>query len=391
MSLSPRPETLTIMTAPSASVGRHRGQRGDGVGALERAEDPLGAGQQLEAADRLVVGDREVARPPGLLEERVLGADARIVEAGGDRVGLGDLAVVVAENVRPRAVQDADPAARQRRGVAGGVDPVARRLDAEELHRLVGDEGVKEAHGVRAAAHAGDQRVGELPFDLLDLRARLAADHRLQLAHEQRVRVRAGDGADHVVGRADVGDPVAQRLVHRVLERRGAVLDGVDLGAEQLHPQDVQRLALDVDRAHVDLARQAEERAGGGGGDAVLAGAGLGDDARLAHPARQQQLPDAVVDLVRARVTEVLALEVDADVAFGLARHLGREARREPQRRRAADVVGEQAVQLLREGGSAEAAAQAAVSSSSEGIERLGDVTPAERAEASRNRAAERW
>ena len=95
-------------------------------------------------------------------------------------------------------------------------------------------------------------------------------------------------------------------------------LTGVDLGAEQLHAEDVQRLALDVDGAHVDLARQAEQRAGGRGGDAVLAGAGLGDDARLAHAARQQHLADAVVDLVRAGVAEVLALEVDAHVALPL-------------------------------------------------------------------------
>jgi hypothetical protein len=43
----------------------------------------------------------------------------------------------------------------------------------------------------------------------------------------------------------------------------------------------------------------------------VLAGAGLGDDARLAEPPREQHLADAVVDLVRAGVVEVLALEED--------------------------------------------------------------------------------
>jgi hypothetical protein len=44
----------------------------------------------------------------------------------------------------------------------------------------------------------------------------------------------------------------------------------------------------------------------------VLAGARLGDDARLAHAPRQQHLADAVVDLVRAGVAEVLALENSA-------------------------------------------------------------------------------
>ena len=52
---------------------------------------------------------------------------------------------------------------------------------------------------------------------------------------------------------------------------------GHHLGAEQLHPGDVERLAAGVDRAHVDGAVEAEVRRGGGAGDAVLAGAGLGD------------------------------------------------------------------------------------------------------------------
>ena len=54
-----------------------------------------------------------------------------------------------------------------------------------------------------------------------------------------------------------------------------------------------------------------EARRDGGGGDAVLAGAGLGDDPRLAHADGEQDLADAVVDLVRAGVVQVLALEVD--------------------------------------------------------------------------------
>jgi hypothetical protein len=51
---------------------------------------------------------------------------------------------------------------------------------------------------------------------------------------------------------------------------------------------------------------------GGGGGHAVLPGAGFGDDAPLAHALGEQALPEGVVDLVRAGVVEILALEDDA-------------------------------------------------------------------------------
>ena len=86
---------------------------------------------------------------------------------------------------------------------------------------------------------------------------------------------------------------------------------------------------------------QAEARAGGGGGDAVLAGAGLGDDARLAHAPREQDLAEHVVDLVRAGVIELFALEIDLRAAEMRGQPLG-----EIERARPADIVGQQIVEL---------------------------------------------
>ena len=74
------------------------------------------------------------------------------------------------------------------------------------------------------------------------------------------------------------------------------------LGAEQPHAEDVERLPLHVLGAHVDVAVEAEQRADRRGGDAVLAGAGLGDDPALAHARGEQRLAERVVDLVRAGV-----------------------------------------------------------------------------------------
>jgi hypothetical protein len=47
----------------------------------------------------------------------------------------------------------------------------------------------------------------------------------------------------------------------------------------------------------------------------VLAGARLGNNPLLAHAGGQHDLADRVVDLVGARVAEVLALGVDAGAA----------------------------------------------------------------------------
>ena len=86
------------------------------------------------------------------------------------------------------------------------------------------------------------------------------------------------------------------------------------------HPLDVRRLAADVLAAHVDDALEAEARAHRRGRDAVLAGAGLRDDPPLAEPLRDHRLAERVVQLVRAGVQQILALQVHALV--------GREARR---------------------------------------------------------------
>ena len=60
-------------------------------------------------------------------------------------------------------------------------------------------------------------------------------------------------------------------------------------------------------------ALDAEQRRRRRRGDAVLAGSGLGDEAALAHALGEERLTDHVVELVRARVGEVLPLEQQPD------------------------------------------------------------------------------
>jgi len=114
-------------------------------------------------------------------------------------------------------LQHARPAASDGSGVLAAVEAEAGRFDAVDLDRTLIEEGVEQAHGVGAAADAGDQRIRQAAFRRLHLLARLTADDRLEIAHHGRIGMRAGDGADAVERIADVGDPVAQRLVHRVL------------------------------------------------------------------------------------------------------------------------------------------------------------------------------
>ena len=196
--------------------------------------------------------------------------------------------------------------------MAAGLDAVAAGLEAVDLHALVLEERGEQADGVGAAADARRDGVREDAVLLEALGARLVADAAAEVADHARERVRPGRGAEEVGGVVDAGDPVAQRLVDRVLQRGAAGLDRDDLGAEELHAGDVERLAPGVDGSHVDGAVEVEPRGRGGAGDAVLAGTGLGDHPGLAHPLGQQGLAEDVADLVGPGVVEVLALEQHA-------------------------------------------------------------------------------
>ena len=211
-SLSPRPERQTTTSSASSSSTRASACAGSSAGMM-----PSVRGQPAERVERLVVGRADVAGPAGVAQEGVLRADAGVVEAGGDRVGVGDLAVLVGEHGGARAVEDAGPTGAEARG--------ARRLDADELDVRVVDEAGEHADRVRAAADARDDGVRQAALGLEDLRARLAPDHRLELADDLRVRRRPDARADQVVRRLDVRDPVADRLARRLLQRPRAELD----------------------------------------------------------------------------------------------------------------------------------------------------------------------
>jgi len=161
---------------------------------------------------------------------------------------------------------------------------------------------MEEADSVGPATDASNQEVGQAAGLGKDLLAGLAPDDALQVAHDERIRVRAEGRAEQIVGIAQGGGPVTQGLVDGILEGAAAGVHGTHLSAQQTHAQHVGGLALHVIATHVDDAFQAQQGSGGGGSDAMLSGASLGDEATLAHATGQEGLSEGVVDLVSAGV-----------------------------------------------------------------------------------------
>ena len=98
--------------------------------------------------------------------------------------------------------------------------------------------------------------------------------------------------AEEIVTVADVGHPVAHRLIDRILQRAAAGRHTLNGRAEQVHAHDIQCLAGHVVGAHVDVAFESEQCTCRGGRNTVLSRAGLGNDACFPHPLREQRLTE---------------------------------------------------------------------------------------------------
>lgn len=305
---------------------------------LQGRDDAFGAAQVVEGVQRFLVGDAHVLGAADFLQPGMFGAYAGVIQAGAHRVSLCDLAVFILQDEGAVAVQHARAAFLQRGRVLAGFQAFASRFHAEQLGVFVGDIGVEDAHGIAAAAHAGNHRVGLLvgAQELWHLRQAFVADDLLEVAHHHGVGVGAGHGTDDVEGVVHIGHPVAHGFVERVLQGLAAGLDRHHGRTQQLHAVDIGALALHVLGTHVDDALEAVTRADGGRGHAVLAGTRLGNDARLAHALGEHGLADHIVDLVRACVVEVLALQIDLRTA-----HFTAHARGVIDGRGAAYIVGQ--------------------------------------------------
>jgi len=108
----------------------------------------------------------------------------------------------------------------------------------------------------------------------------------MKIPHHHRIGVRPGHRTNQIVGGAHIRHPVAQSFVHRILERLAARFHHPHFGTQELHAKDVERLALNVFFTHENLTLHAEAGRHRGGRHAMLSGAGLGDDAPLAHMPR---------------------------------------------------------------------------------------------------------
>src|SRR4029077_1332792 len=134
-----------------------------------------------------------------------------------------------------------------------------------------------------------------------------------------RIGMRTENRPEKIVRRRDIRYPVPHRFVDRIFQRAAAGLHSAPCGAKKPHPNHIQALPLHVFRAHIHGACETEPRRNGRRCNAMLPGASFRHHAALPHPHREQALSYAVVNLVRARVEQIFALQVNPRPAKMLA------------------------------------------------------------------------
>ena len=193
----------------------------------------------------------------------------------------------------------------------------AERLDTVDIDRIV-QESREHTGGVTAAADAGDDRVRQVSGHIDELLARLDTDDALEVAHHHRERMRPEYRTD-TVDRVVIFLAVCLKgRIDRFLQGLESVSHLDDVRAENLHSRDIGSLLFDIDGAHIDVTFQAEVCRSGRQRYAVLTRAGLGNDFLFPHVFREQRLAHAVIELMRTRVVQILALCVKLNSAAEL-------------------------------------------------------------------------
>ena len=225
-----------------------------------------------------------------------------------------------------------------------GVPTVSASLGEHDAHPFVIRIMVDSAGGIAATADAGDEVVGIIAARLLlQLPFQLFRNNALHTRHQVRIRVRPHRRTDYVERVGRMTAPVADGFAAGIGERHVARPHGMHRRAEHLHTLYIRVLSFNVGSTHENLTLHTHQRTNCCGSHTMLTGTSLCDDARLAHAACQQNLSDSVVDLVRAGVVQVLALqEQTAAILLAHAPCL-------VERRRAAHIVFQQLAVFLLE------------------------------------------
>src|SRR5690554_193576 len=139
--------------------GRNLRDEGKRMRRLKRRDDAFKPSAELKRVKRFLICRSNIFRTPYIIEPGMFRPDARIVEPRRNGMAITDLAVFVLQQIGAVAVKHTRLAALERGAVLAGLDALARRFHAVNLHGRIIEERMEQAHRIGAATDAGNDGV----------------------------------------------------------------------------------------------------------------------------------------------------------------------------------------------------------------------------------------
>src|SRR5436309_13200085 len=98
----------------------------------------------------------------------MLRPNGRIIQASGNGVRIGNLAMSILQDIRICSLQNARRATAKARSMIPKLVAASSGLNANQFYPLITDEFVKDANSVGSAADAGNHSGGQPPFSFQD-------------------------------------------------------------------------------------------------------------------------------------------------------------------------------------------------------------------------------
>ena len=176
---------------------------------------------------------------------------------------------------------------------------------------------INRSGSITSSSHAGYQIIRIIAsFFFQELFLDFTADDALQAGHHVGIGVWAYGGTDDVEGVLRMTAPVADGLIRGIFQCLVSTFYRINLGTQHFHAFYVDVLPCHVRRSHVDSAGHVHQGTDRSSGHTVLAGTGLGNDARFAHFPCQKDLSDGIIDFVSTGVVEVFPFQVEFTTVF---------------------------------------------------------------------------
>ncbi len=231
---------------------------------------------------------------------------------------FSDLTIFILQDIRSRSMYHANSPPRrvaESRRMFARSDPTSTRFDSNEFNMLIIHKSTKDSNRIRPATHTRNDRIRQTPHFHHYLFTCFRPDHRLKLTHHRRVRVRSQRRTEQIMRIAHIRHPIADRFIDRILQRLRARSHWSHFRTEQLHAKHVRFLSRNIHHTHIHYTFESKQRRHRRRRDSMLPRARLCHNAPLPHPLHEQRLPQRVVDLMRARVRQVFALQIDLRTA----------------------------------------------------------------------------